>query len=75
MPGLDEQGVWEERNKVPVSGRTEMRGKVIEEVHGVADQAGPEKCVKDLGPSHREAIHVFTWVRVPVGNLPNDQSV
>lgn len=27
IPDLDEQGVWEERNKVPVSVRTEMRGK------------------------------------------------
>lgn len=28
-PGSNEQGVWEEMNKVLVSGRTEMRGKVI----------------------------------------------
>lgn len=29
VPGLDEQGVWEKRKKVLVSGRTEMTGKVI----------------------------------------------
>ena len=29
---------------------------------GEAGKAGPERCVTDLGPSHRGAMHVFTWV-------------
>lgn len=29
IPGLDKQGIWEKMNKVLVSGRTQMRGKII----------------------------------------------